>query len=104
MNILSCGEQLVDVFSKDLIECKAVGNISSQFEISKSCECSNSRMVLQIYHLNLLHWQFSCGWFGVLVNVFMPISFKYFLMDVYRNPDPLSEYMVLGDPNVANNS
>ena len=34
----------------------------------------------------------------------IPISFKYLLIDVDRNPDPLSECIVLGVPKVANNS
>ena len=34
----------------------------------------------------------------------IPISLKYFLIDVDRNPDPLSECIVLGVPKVANNS
>ena len=34
----------------------------------------------------------------------IPISFKYLLIDVDINPDPLSECIVLGVPNVANNS
>ena len=96
--------QLVDVFSKDLIECKAVGNISSQFEMSKLCECSNSRTDFQIVSLNLSHWPFPCGWYGVVVDILIPLSFNYFLIDVDRNPDPLSECIVLGVPKVANSS
>ena len=34
----------------------------------------------------------------------IPISFKYFLIDVDTNPDHLSECIVLGVPKVANNS
>ena len=34
----------------------------------------------------------------------IPISFKYLLIDVDRNPDPLSECIALGVPKVANNS
>ena len=34
----------------------------------------------------------------------IPMSFKYLLIDVDRNSDPLSECIVLGVPKVANNS
>ena len=83
---------------------KAVSNISSQFEMSNLCECINSRTVFYIVRLNLSHCPFPCGWYGVEVEMLIPISFKYLLIDVDINPDPLSECIVLGVPNVANNS
>ena len=78
--------------------------MSSQFEISNLCECINSWTGFHVILLNLSHCPFSCGWYGVVVEILIPISFEYFLIDVDRNPDPLSECIILGVPKVAKNS
>lgn len=96
LKILSSGMHLLDMFSKDLIECKAVGNISSQFQLSKLCECSNIQMVFHFIPLNLSHWRLPCEWCGVVVDVSIPISLKYFLIDIDGNAEPQSECIVLG--------
>ena len=54
--------------------------------------------------LNRSHVSFPCRWYGIFVDLSIPISFKYFLILFDINSDPRSLWMVFGAPKEVNES